>query len=229
MARRYSHLALGLLCFSCGGHAAVDSQGTGTGGTAVVGGTAGTGGTGGARGGAGGAAAAGAVGVAGSGIGGIDWAACTPPDSCVLETQTGCGAGCEPVPLSAFIPVNRKNDAAYKMQQPIPPCVSSQCPDVPPSSVNTKNYYAACESGRCQAIDVRTSSLSACSSDSECYLRSGTTCCGCGSNWIAVSSRANAGAVFCGNSACAADCVSAPVPPGVSAVCSAGQCSVQYP
>lgn len=246
MARRSSLLALGLLCFSCGGHAGIDSpSGGSTGGTAVMGGTVGTVGTSGedncicdlrAGGGGGAAGAAGVGGSGSSGTGGIDWAACAPPDSCVLETQTDCGGGCEPVPLSAFIPANSKNDAAYKMQhESLCPGGGDQCPAVPPDSVNTKNYYAACEAGRCQPIDVRTSSLSECSINSECYLRSGTSCCGCGSDWTAVSSRVDAGAAFCGSSACAADCVSAAVPPGVSAVCghsagaSSGHCLVQYP
>jgi hypothetical protein len=80
-------------------------------------------------------------------------------------------------------------------------------------------------------LDVRTSPLSACSTTDECILRNGTSCCGCGTgDLIAVSSKANAEAAFCGaNGGCAADCVGAPVPPGVAAYCSMGHCLVKYP
>jgi hypothetical protein len=45
-----------------------------------------------------------------------------------------------------------------------------------------------------------------------------------------VSKNANVEQVFCGpGHACAADCVSAPLPPGVRAACSGGHCTVRYP
>jgi hypothetical protein len=55
---------------------------------------------------------------------------------------------------------------------------------------------------------VRLTELSACASSSGCYLRSGTTCCGCGSDTlIAVSGSANVEQVFCAPAAgCGADC-----------------------
>lgn len=210
-------------------------------------GTAGSVGTAGASAGgsvaAGGAASAGTTSVGAGGVptggtsgasaggGGIDWAACAPPDTCLLETQTACGIGCEPVPLSRFVLVNSKLDPAYKKQEIVPPCVSSWCAPVPPEMVNSPNYYAECVANRCLGLDVRTSELSACTSNADCILRNGTSCCGCGTgNWIAVSSKANVEAAFCGSTgSCAADCVSAPVPPGVAPNCSMGHCLVKYP
>ena len=251
MASRFLLSSLGWLCFCCGGRAAVNAAAGGMGGSAIMVGTSGSVGTGGsvAPGGMGGSsimvgtggsvggsvAAGGAASSAGTsssaGTGGIDWAACAPPDTCVLETETACGAGCEPVPLSRFILVNSKLDAAYKKQQVVPPCPFGSCGPVPPNMVNASNYYAECEAGRCVGLDVRTSPLSACSTDAECILRSGTSCCGCGAgDLIAVSSKANVEVAFCGtNGGCAADCVSAPVPPGVAPYCSLGHCLVKYP
>jgi len=248
MANRLLFFGLGCLALACGGRASINSGAVGQGGgfgTAGAVGSAGSVAAGGAAaagaaatagtaalGGApakGGASVAGAAG-SGAGAGGIDWAACAPPDTCVLETQTACGAGCEPVPLSRYIPVNSKNEAAYKMQQLVPPCVSGGCLNVPPSMVNSPNYYAACEAGRCQGVDIRASALSACSSGSDCSLRPGN-CCGCGTaNIIAVSNPAALEAAFCGaNASCSADCVSVPPPLSVTAYCSSGHCLVKYP
>jgi len=178
---------------------------------------------------AGGSPSAGAPSLAGAG--GIDWAACSPGDTCLLATQTSCGAGCEPVPLSRFIPLNGKYEAEYYRQQPMPPCIDIGCASVPAGAANVPNYYAACSKGRCQGFDVRTGPLSACSSDSECYLRSGTSCCGCGrDNPIAVSSKVDVEAVFCASSAgCDADCTSGPWSPSAEAYCSQGHCLVDSP
>jgi hypothetical protein len=233
MSTRYLVLSLVLSGFACGGHASIDASAGGARGTAIMGGTGGSLGTAGSvsTGGNvafGGAATAGAT--SSSGAGGFDWGACAPSDTCVLETPP-CGAGCEPIPLSRYTPVNGKYDVAYRAQEPQLACVSGGCPAVAPGSQNAPNYYAACQAGRCRVLDVRTSSLSVCTTDSQCYLRSGTSCC-CGNDGpIAVSSSANPEAAFCGaNGGCAADCVGAPLPTGVAAVCSlSGHCFVRYP
>lgn len=135
------------------------------------------------------------------------------------------------MPLSRFVPVNSALAAEYERQRLVPPCILGMCPMVAPASINTPNYYAVCAAGRCVGIDVRESPLSACTSDADCYLRSGTTCCGCGSNnLIAVSYRAPVEATFCGpDRACAADCAGPSAPPGVAAFCSLGHCRVNYP
>jgi len=150
----------------------------------------------------------------------------------VLETKSACGAGCEPVPISGFIAINSAHDAEYRASGgPTPPCLAISCPDPAPGAANTPNYYAACESGHCQVLDVRTSELSACGSVTECWVRSGTSCCGCGSDdLIAVSTQANVEQAFCGASGgCVGDCASGPLAPGMSVACVAGHCRVAYP
>jgi hypothetical protein len=231
MANRFLFLGLGCLVLACGGRASINAVGGGQG---QGGGFVSSGGAG-AVGDAGSVAAGGAAtaGAPSSGAPGIDWAVCVPSDLCVLETETACGAGCEPIPLSRFIPINSRNEAAYKKQQVVPPCISGECPYVPPSMVNAPNYYATCQVGRCQGVDVRTSSLSKCEQDNQCYLRYGTSCCDCGTigDLIAVSSLADVDVTFCGlNGGCAADCVSPPPPLGIAAYCSSsGHCLVKYP
>ena len=132
--------------------------------------------------------------------------------------------------MSWFVAINGASTAAYQKTIPVCPCIVSQCAPVPIGQANTPNYYATCEAGRCQVKDVRTSPVSACAADTDCTLRSGATCCGCGNeNLIAVSLKVDVEAVFCPPDVrCAADCASS-VPAGVSAVCRAGHCAVHLP
>jgi hypothetical protein len=132
--------------------------------------------------------------------------------------------------MSAFTAINGASVAAYERSHPACPCVAEACAPVPIGQANAPNYYATCELGRCQVEDVRTSPVSACTADSDCTLRSGATCCGCGNdNLIAVSVKVDAEALFCPPGVrCAADCAST-VPAGVSAVCQAGHCVVHLP
>lgn len=187
----------------------------------------------------GGTAAGGAspldAGVAGASSGGAtqtsDWSACTSRDACVLEPAGPCGVGCEPIPLSAYVALNRANVDAYRQSQPPAPCVGMVCSELANSDIQSQNFYAQCVGGRCRAFDVRTTELSRCEADSDCRLRAGTTCCGCGDeHLIAYASQANVEAVFCApQSGCAADCVPPPLPRFVAAWCTAGQCVVHYP
>jgi hypothetical protein len=233
MAQPRLHFAVLLLVSACGGRETGDvpgGTGSGGGGGAVTVGTGGSSGTAITTTGTGGSSTAGQSGTGGS-AGGVDFGACTPMDSCVLEPLGACGPGCEPVPISSYIAINSSQEEAYNMSRPIPPCAAGICLAPPPGVATSQNYYAACEMGHCEPVDVRLSALSACSSDSDCYLRAGTTCCGCGNNnLIAVSKKANVEQALCGPAhACAADCVAAPLPPNVSAYCSVGgHCLVGY-
>ena len=164
----------------------------------------------------------------GAGTAGIDWAACEPGDSCQLESQTACGFGCEPVDPARFIPVNGKYDALFRKLQPVPPCIDLPCDPIPGTDT-LRYYFGECIAGRCRASDVRTSAVSACKADADCYLRGGTTCCGCGGplDTIAVSHRADAELAFCGaRGHCAEDCSAYPDPPGYAADCVSGHCAV---
>ena len=117
------------------------------------------------------------------------------------------------MPISRFIAINSSRLEAFMMSlPPLVPCGGGSCL-APPSQdfAVSQNYYGACEVGRCQAVDVRMSALSACHDDTDCALRAGTSCCGCAnSKLIAVSKQVDVESAFCGpGRACAADCVSA--------------------
>ena len=217
-------VALLLGVAACGGQVATDSGGAGIGGStaAGMGGSA----TGGAA--TGGWIGAGGTSVGAGGQGGTDWTACGPNDTCVLEPVMPCLI-CDQ-PLTSFTAINSANVAEYWRSLPQLMCIGTACPYLPPDQVNTPNYYATCEQGHCQAVDLRTSPLSACSTSSDCYIRAGTTCCGCGNtDWVAASIRANVEQVFCAPAAgCAADCTTS-APPCLSTYCnSSGHCALSY-
>lgn len=221
--QRASPLLIALLVglTDCGGRAAAEAPGTEAGGTVAVG-RAGSVGT---------AGAAGAESESQGGSVPVAWTACAKGDHCVLETQTACGAGCEPVPLSRFTAINAAFDTQYRMQQLNPPCIETRCSVLPLGDANTPNYYAACEAHHCKAFDVRESALSACSEDSDCSLRAGVVC-GCASSaLVAVSNAANVDQVLCGAAGgCAGnDCVvRLPADTTAEPVCAAGHCAVRY-
>jgi hypothetical protein len=208
-----------------------------------AGGSGGTGGfpsAGGAPSFGGSAGIGGVAGVAGAGAGwgaggqgGANWTACGPADSCVLEPVSCCGPGCEPVPLSAFTAINSKSVLDYTNSHPICPCIYAPCQVVLPEQRNVPNYIATCDQGQCKAIDIRTSALTACTSDADCYLRSGTSCCaGCGTdNLVAFSNKANVQTTLCagGPFSCPAIACATPPPAGVSPFCNvSGHCVVNY-
>jgi hypothetical protein len=219
-------LSLLVVVAACGGSVGIDSVGTGTGGLAATsfGGFSGTGGA------AGGTAATGGwiSGTGGAGQNPAAWTACGPSDTCILEPAVSC-LGCEPVPLTSFTAINSAYTSEYLKSLPQLECVSGPCANLTPDQLGTPNYYATCEQGQCQAVDIRTSPLSACSTSSDCYVRSGTSCCGCGTgNWVAASSKANVEQVLCAPAAgCAADCaISVASCLGASCITSTGHCSL---
>ncbi len=207
-----------LLCgvyVACGGRTESDGKST-----ATAGANSSAGSTGSASAGAGNGSSASA------GSAGTDWAICSPGDACVLETQSACGPGCEPVTPDRFTPINAKYQQAFEQQRPEPPCFPPACTPDAGTAVNLPYYYAACEAGRCRVRDVRTSELSACTTSSQCQLRAGTACCACGADPIAVNSLEAAQQAFCGSSPCTGLCIGLPFPQ--NATCSAGHCQVVF-
>ncbi|NOY91471.1 MAG: hypothetical protein GXP55_09695 [Deltaproteobacteria bacterium] len=87
------------------------------------------------------------------------------------------------------------------------------------------NLIATCNAGRCEAIDVRTHDVSACSADMDCTLRV-NTCCACSSaEPIAIRAADEAAftrLVCVGDEACP-ECF--PAFPDWSASCQMGHCA----
>ena len=66
------------------------------------------------------------------------------------------------------------------------------CAVPPPGILSAQaNFVALCQSGRCQAVDLRNSKFSECKTSADCELQYGTGCCGgCGNeDLIAVNPR----------------------------------------
>lgn len=210
---------------SSGGSGATGLAGTGA---APTGGTAGTGGAANMTGGAGGSSggAAGAT---------SDWTICSTAGDCVLQPTGCCTSPCEPAPITAFTAVNSSKLSNYQQTHPPCDCTEPACPSVMPDERNRSNYLTVCEAGRCMVVDIRSTPLTACASDSECYLHNGTgcACAVCSTsfdNLVAFSTKGNtAGAV---EMQCGGGCVDAPCPAGsapATAYCAIGHCRVRFP
>jgi len=222
--RRAPILLMLLPFLGCGGTVADNSGGsTGIAGSAgnAAAGTAGT-----VAGGAdsGGSPTSGGVAQGGT----TNWNACNVAQDCVLEPKSPCGVGCEPIAITAYVAVNQASVAAYQASLPKLACPQAVCGPVAPFELTAPNYFADCVQGQCSVIDLRTTDYTACSSIADCYIRSGTTCCGCSSgSWIALSNKASVETLFCGPSvACTADCAVVTQPP-IKAICAMnGHCAV---
>ncbi len=139
---------------------------------------------------------------------------CDHSADCELRSQCGCGNAS----LGAFRAVNRNSPRP-------PPAVCKPCSERRHRNDYEHGYYAVCELGRCKAVDVRHSSLSACREDADCIVRGGTGCCeDCGGGLVAVNRAAQSSRAFCdGESAKCAPCVP---PKDAEAHCASGHCAL---
>jgi len=100
------------------------------------------------------------------------------------------------------------------------PCdvVCGACQEVPEVDRTSEYFIARCVEQSCQLVDLRDD-YADCTSDDDCFLRDGSSCCEeCdGSDYIAVSSLAFASELACPENICPA-CAS-PAPEGLSAQC----------
>lgn len=156
-----------------------------------------------------------------TGTGGFS--SCDGPGQCVLVEQ-GCCSSCGTQSLDTLVAVNAAQASAFHQsvcpeEVPCPACASQQNP----------NLFAYCDSGTCRAADVRTHEVSACSSNGDCSLRIGTSCCepcsGPGFELTSVSGSLET--LVCSPSTACDDC--APQYPfDAAAVCSNGHCGVAF-
>ena len=239
-------IGCGLLSLSfsgCGGNTSEGSGNGAMGGTAGAGaqsGNAGTGGNGGSAGrgsggtlgaGSGGAAGTGAVAGAG-GVGGLppEWLACSDTSECVVHANSCCTA-CGPQDVNQAIAFHREYAGA--VSQELCGANPPPCPD--PICRYTPTYVLAlCLEGRCQAIDIRQDKLTSCSTEAQCRLRWGTTCCQpCGTPppvmLVAVNSQVSYDETVCGTGTGCPDCVTAALPTNAKALCGAdNHCTVAW-
>jgi hypothetical protein len=138
---------------------------------------------------------------------------CDHSADCELRSDGSCGnAG-----LGAFRAVNRS--------APRPRPVCKPCQETPHRNDEVYGYYAVCELGRCKAVDVRHSSLSACHEDADCIVRAGTQCCeDCGGGLVAVSRAAQSSRAFCDGDS--TECAPCSPEKGAEAHCVSGHCAL---
>jgi hypothetical protein len=219
---------------TAGAGAQSGSAGNGAGGSAGSTGSAGnagrgSGGTLGA--GSGGAAGTGAVAGAG-GAGGLppEALACSDTSECMVRESTCC-SGCGPQDASRALAFHR--DYAGEVTRMLcgavpPPCPAVAC-ELAPAYV-----LPLCVEGRCQAIDIRQDKLTSCSTEAQCRLRWGTTCCQpCGTPppvmLVAVNSQVSYDETVCGTGTGCPDCVTAALPTNAKALCGAdNHCTVAW-
>jgi hypothetical protein len=87
-----------------------------------------------------------------------------------------------------------------------------------------------CRNSRCVAFDARQEDITECATHDDCRLRGGIACCekctAAGPEFVSVNPSVNPQQLLCGNSAMGCTgCVAVP-PPGLSAVCEGGRCSL---
>jgi hypothetical protein len=94
-----------------------------------------------------------------------------------------CCAFCDIDSVDDFEAVNR---AYAGFMSPVCELVDCDSCDAPPES---EHFAATCNAGSCEIMDIRKSELSACTTDADCRLRAGLSCCeDCSSaSWVAVS------------------------------------------
>jgi hypothetical protein len=163
--------------------------------------------------------------------------ACSVPTDCMI-TGGGCCGICDGPDIGErdLVAYNKKyagqlQQCAFAAEGAAPPgdIACAPCPPLAGDTGSLKYFVPNCVQGQCVVEDIRTSSVSACKTDQECFIRNGNGCCeSCGTKQsIAVSSNGGFNQLVCGElqPPCAA-CVVAPS--NETAVCGqSGHCEVE--
>lgn len=153
-----------------------------------------------------------------------DYYACVEPADCVVRARGCCGI-CGQATADDLLAVN----ARYVNE--VVGCALLPCAPCPAPEQDTLGYFVAdCVEQKCSLLDLRTTPLTACQSDSDCRLRNGSGCCpDCGSaSVIALSDERRLAELVCPSEdyGCP-DCAALP-PPNAVAVCQNEHCQVAY-
>jgi hypothetical protein len=249
---KHSFLFLGfgftalLLATACGGKTEVGGEpsvggGAGNGGTAGSGGSGGTGAASGNGGSSTGGSSTGGSSTGGSSTGGSStggsggmacvggspsWTSCAQPLDCTLVSTDCCHMECFEATLAQFAAVNTQHAQEWVTANctPQPPCPGYVCSEADHKTYvrTAAQFGSTCSGAVCQEFDIRTSELSACTTQDDCILRWGTGCCeSCSGSTdliVAVSKKVPVYQVLCGNAQ--VDCCMPPAfPSDVIAMC----------
>jgi hypothetical protein len=156
-----------------------------------------------------------------------DMDACTVPTDCILDSP-GCCAACDPVDRTAFVALNRRYASDYDRAAGCEGVQCAPCQSVPEETRTSQYFVPTCKLGRCIAVDIRATPVTACASAADCHLRDGAACCeGCdGTGLVSIASEAALSALACG-----AEPVGCPpcvplIPATFVPACNAGRCAV---
>ncbi len=165
----------------------------------------------------------GGAGAGGSG-GSPDYDSCTLSAQCLVRPASCCGA-CSAATRGDAIGINGDRASAWAEDK----CANIGCPACYMEQDPT--LVAACVSQHCSVVDVRDDPATACSSDSDCRIRT-TSCCECGgeldrSHLIAISNEARFSSLVCEGVGACPEC--APVyPSDVVARCTDHRCEAVW-
>lgn len=118
-----------------------------------------------------------------------DFTSCNAPGECDIRPKSCCGSCGSPTP-SDMLAVNWQKGGAYQSAM----CAMTACPAC--AMEPNPNLAPFCRSKSCNAVDVRTDSVSACAIDTDCRLRFAGCCEYCtdpsASKLIAIATSGNA-------------------------------------
>lgn len=230
IARRALALAfIASVPWSCGGTTVGGASLDGTGGDGDSGRDAATGDPN--AGGEGNASAGGSASGGARGTGGYpeSWFTCSDTRGCWLWHLGCCRCNAERLEDALAVASEYIDDVHLDMctGESAPAC-DAACPAVPPFII------AQCLDGRCAAVDIRDSDLTACRTPDDCRLRMDTSCCPCTGfappAVVAVSTLVDFQEAVCGNEprACP-ECAGPALPPEYGVACVGGHCQAVPP
>lgn len=157
---------------------------------------------------------------------------CAAPSDCVIASNGCCGV-CDVPDLTthdviAYNPKYQRQLLCNFVRGAGPDRDVPACEPCPVVGAGVLKYLVPeCVRGQCGVADLRESRFTACESDADCVVRSGTACCPeCNtSQQVALRKDAEIEKLVCNGTSLCSACA-----PSLSrAVCSAGRCAIQDP
>lgn len=110
--------------------------------------------------------------------GSSDLDSCSENTDCRVVAAGCCGSTCGTPTLDDVIAVNVDAKTFRELQRcDLVGCPTIYCEPRPPTERPDSYLGAVCESGRCKAVDLSNTAVTACSSAADCTLRHGVRCC----------------------------------------------------
>jgi hypothetical protein len=103
---------------------------------------------------------------------------CSAQNDCVLAPDGCCGGPCGMPELKDYTAVNRRHTTDFAKITCPPTDAPSTCPGC--VLYPNPNLFARCTPSGCVGVDLRTDSLSGCSTDADCRIRYPGCCESCG-------------------------------------------------